>query len=291
MALIPSFFLDCVVSIGIQDTSGASWIGTGFIVGRPITNDSGEKVYHPFLVTNKHVLKDKRNILLRFNTLQGATVIDYPIDLEPGGQPIWVGHVSADIDIAVFYINPDVLKNDSAVFSFFHLDEHTMCVSDMKRDGLSEGDSIFVLGFPMGLVSMQSNHVISRSGSIARIRDLLANRQSNFLIDANIFPGNSGGPVINRPEISSIQGTTPITKAALIGVVKSYVPFRDVAISQQTGKPRVIFEENSGLALAETIDSVKYLISRRNYNYAMAGSWISKALRISRCALVTSVRI
>ena len=36
---------------------------------------------------------------------------------------------------------------------------------------------------------------------------------------------------------------------------------------------------------------VRILISRRNYNYAMAGSWISKALRISRCALVTSVRI
>ena len=34
-----------------------------------------------------------------------------------------------------------------------------------------------------------------------------------------------------------------------------------------------------------------YLISRKNYTYAMPGSWISKALRISRCALVTSVRV
>ncbi len=34
-----------------------------------------------------------------------------------------------------------------------------------------------------------------------------------------------------------------------------------------------------------------YLNSRQNYTYAMPGSWISKALRISRCALVTSVRI
>jgi len=33
------------------------------------------------------------------------------------------------------------------------------------------------------------------------------------------------------------------------------------------------------------------LISRRNYNDALPGSWMSKALRISRCALVTSVRI
>ena len=63
MALIPPFFLDCVVSIGIQGSNGANWIGTGFIVGRPITNESGEKVYHTFLVTNKHVLKDKKNIL------------------------------------------------------------------------------------------------------------------------------------------------------------------------------------------------------------------------------------
>ena len=38
-------------------------------------------------------------------------------------------------------------------------------------------------------------------------------------------------------------------------------------------------------------NAVYNLISRRNYNDAMPGSWISKALRISRCALVTSVRI
>lgn len=33
------------------------------------------------------------------------------------------------------------------------------------------------------------------------------------------------------------------------------------------------------------------LISRRNYDEALPGSWMSKALRISRCALVNSVRI
>jgi S1-C subfamily serine protease len=78
--------------------------------------------------------------------------------------------------------------------------------------------------------------------------------QASFLIDANIFPGNSGGPVVTRPEISSIEGTKAIDKAALIGIVKSYLTYKDVAVSQQTGKPRVIFEENSGLALVETVD-------------------------------------
>jgi len=41
----------------------------------------------------------------------------------------------------------------------------------------------------------------------------------------------------------------------------------------------------------KTVERVYNLISRVNYNEAMLGSWISKALRISRCALVTSVRI
>ena len=147
MALIPPFFLDCVVSIGVQGLNGASWIGTGFIVGRPTTNEAGEKVYHTFIVTNKHVINGKKNILLRFNTLQGTQVIDYPVELEINGELIWVGHISTEVDIAVFNINPDVLKKDSAVFSFFNLDEHVMCVSEMKRDGLSEGDSILYLVF------------------------------------------------------------------------------------------------------------------------------------------------
>lgn len=45
-------------------------------------------------------------------------------------------------------------------------------------------------------------------------------------------------------------------RAALIGIVKSYIPFQDVAISQQTKRPRVIFEENSGLANVETVDKI-----------------------------------
>lgn len=76
------------------------------------------------------------------------------------------------------------------------------------------------------------------------------------MIDANIFPGNSGGAVVYKPELVSISGTRAICKAALIGIVKSYLLYKDVAVSQQTGNARVIFEENSGLALVETVDKI-----------------------------------
>ena len=38
-------------------------------------------------------------------------------------------------------------------------------------------------------------------------------------------------------------------------------------------------------------EAAHILISRKNYTYAVSWSWIFKALRISRCALDTSVRI
>ena len=88
---------------------------------------------------------------------------------------------------------------------------------------------------------------------------------ATFLLDSFIFPGNSGGPVVSKPELVSIQGAKPaITQAYLIGVVQGFRPYIDVAISSQTKRPRVTFEENSGLAevipaeyIQETINDFK----------------------------------
>src|SRR5207245_9381948 len=83
---------------------------------------------------------------------------------------------------------------------------------------------------------------------------------NEFLIDTAIFPGNSGGPMITKPEMVAIQGTKPLTRAWLIGLVASYVPYIDVAVSQQTKRPRITFEENSGLAAVFPIDFVAEVI-------------------------------
>jgi hypothetical protein len=52
-------------------------------------------------------------------------------------------------------------------------------------------------------------------------------------------------------------------------------------------------EYKGKISCADVSNSASHtdLISRGNYTYAMPGSWISKDLRISRCGLVTSVRI
>jgi len=120
-----------------------------------------------------------------------------------------------------------------------------------------EGDGVFVLEFPMGLVGGDRHFVIVRQGTIARIRDTLAGGSKECLVDVAVFPGNSGGPVVTRPELAAIQGTQPQHASYLLGMVKSYIPYRDVAISAQTKRPRIIFEENSGLTAVIPVDFVR----------------------------------
>ncbi|WP_312825614.1 hypothetical protein [Epilithonimonas sp.] len=108
----------------------------------------------------------------------------------------------------------------------------------------------------MGLIGTDRQHVILRNGCIARIRDLFENRNTDFIVDALVFPGNSGGPVILKPEIINIEGTKVNNKAALIGIIKSYIPYQDTAVSLQTKRPRIIFEDNTGLSLVEPVDHI-----------------------------------
>lgn len=264
MALIPPFFMDCVVAIGVQTTQNGTvqknWIGTGFLYGNHTSTDPNNpenRNYKVYLVTNKHVLNNQTEIILRFNPQNGQPATDFtaPIKMQ-NGDNLWTGHPSADVDVAVLAINIQLIQNAGMKFGIFKSDSDILTKQQLADSQVSEGDFIYVLGFPMGMMPSDRQHVIVRSGVIARIRDLFENRSNGYTIDSLVFPGNSGGPIIFKPEIVSIQGTPALNRAALIGIVKSYIPFQDVAISQQTQRPRVVFEENSGLANVETVDKI-----------------------------------
>lgn len=268
MALIPPFFMDTVVAMGIQKNVNGkvqkTWVGTGFLFGQYVKTheDSNKKDYTVFLVTNKHVLANHSQMILRFNPQSAQPAKDYQIRLmDDAGKLLWTGHKNPKVDVAVLRININLIAAEGMKFGIFKSDTDIATKPQMMKHGLMEGDFIYALGFPMGLVSKDRQHVMVRSGIIARIRDLYENRSSDYTVDAFVFPGNSGGPVITKPEVISIQGTQPFKQASLIGIIKSYIPYRDVAISQQTKNPRVIFEENTGLSLVEPVDHILEAIS------------------------------
>lgn len=256
MALIPPFFLDCVVAIGRRvDRRNIAWVASGFLYGDFERKIEGGRHYLTYLVTNRHVFEGIGEMFLRFNPFGKKPARQYELSLES-----WIPHPNNEIDVGVTSINLELLKSHGLQFSFFRSDEHVATADKMAELGTTEGDFVYTLGFPMGLIGGERNYVIVRSGTITRIRDAI-NRESNeFLIDSFTFPGNSGGPVVTKPEATAIQETKPVTTAYLVGVVKGYIPYQDIAVSEQTKRPRVIFEENSGLTAVIPVDFIQETI-------------------------------
>jgi hypothetical protein len=288
--LVPEKFPNAVVALGSMQPvmqpgqpCVMQWAteGTRFLYGYLAQNDPdpAKRLYEVYLVTNRHVIEDHATTqaISRINPqslqLGGACnalpAVDDSISIRmnplssslQGRQfdlPIkeWFFHPNKQIDIAAFRLNAQFLKTEGLMDMFFSNDNFAANKEKIKSKGVSAGDGVFVLGFPMNLAGAQRNYVILRQGCIARIGEMLDGPSSTFLVDAFVFPGNSGSPVILRPEAISISGTPSQNVAYLFGIVRSYLPYADLAISPQTHRARITFEENSGLAEVLPIDYI-----------------------------------
>ena len=254
MALLPPSHLDAVVALGIPDSNGSiQYTATGFLYGHPV-GESGEE-YRIFLITNRHVVKDVDMLKARFNRPMGADPKIYDIPLRGNNGSIqWTEHPSSDV--AVVQLLPKKLEEDGIKFTWIPGDRQ-LALEQAKKLQISEGDGVFVLGFPMGLAGEKRNYAIVRQGVIARIRDWLGGHSPTILIDATVFPGNSGGPVFTKPEIASVPGTKSNKRSLLIGMISNYLYYEDVAISSQTHKARITFQENAGLATVVPVDAIQ----------------------------------
>src|SRR5262249_53995262 len=159
--------------------------------------------------------------------------------------PTWFFHKDGNVDIAATRINWQTLLDRGIDVNFMTGDTNAADIAKMKDIGVSAGDGVFVLGFPMNLAGQQRNYVIVRPGAVARITDLLEAATTMLLIDSHVFPGNSGGPVVLVPTDFAINGTKRNNTSYLLGVVRSFIPYVETAFSPQTQRPRVSFEENS----------------------------------------------
>lgn len=265
MALIWEYFFDTVVALGVPKANNSvKYIATGFLYGYPAgKNEKGQKTYSVFLVTNRHVIENTGDILVRFNAQAGKHPKTQRIPVEDSGRTIrWTVHPDPNVDAAVLLIDEFLPKiEESGIkMSFICEGVHTTTIDEMRNSEFGEGNEVFVLGFPLGMAGITQNYVIVRQGMVARIRDWYSKDTKSFLIDSLIFPGNSGGPVISKPVFVS-YGNKPRIDSKLIGMVSSYLPYTDIAFSRQTGRPKISFEENSGLATVVPIDTIQEAVS------------------------------
>lgn len=258
MALLNRFHLRCLVSIEIKEKGKFKPIATGFLVGfvRKKSKDPEKRSYSIFLVSNRHVFEGKDRIWLRFNKKASSQAVRFEYEL----QNKWLAHKDPAIDLAMLTVSPAFLNRNKVEWAFY-AEEQLAFQKDFDEIGISLGDDLFVLGFPMGRSGLKKNYAIVRGGLIARIDREIIKQEKAFLVDTLVFPGNSGGPVLTKPEVASLDGTKAVSSVYVLGAVSRYISYKEPLFSHQSQPPSLgaISIENSGLAFVVPMDYAKQI--------------------------------
>jgi hypothetical protein len=168
---------------------GTRTVGTGFLISDP-TPDGKPRV---ILVTANHVFAKMpgpiATIGFRIENADGSWKYDpEPLKIREGDHELWIHHPNRDLAVIEIKVPPS--------FANAALPESWLANDDtFVKEQLAPGDEMLALGFPEGLSANAAGFPILRSGRVASFPLAPSKAFPTFLLDFNVFPGNSGGPV------------------------------------------------------------------------------------------------
>lgn len=155
-----------------------------------------------FLVTSLHVLHDAPSrhlpdrIEIELHTCANdlTKVAIFSIPLYGEGVALWREMVdtAGPVDIAVIEISTGCLPEQTLLRAF---DASHLAADD---GGAAIGDSLIVVGFPLGFHDTVHYLAVARGASIASAYGVRFQRQGYFLTDARTHRGSSGSPVLRQ---------------------------------------------------------------------------------------------
>jgi hypothetical protein len=205
---------------------------------------------HVYAVTARHVVRGRDSVVLLLPMADGSTK-----PAQVGGSTpydfIFPADTTLDLALAIVSIpaGAAVTVFDSTAFAV--------------PGELPPGTELRVVGHPASM-SLPADVPIVKAGMVSVAPDT----SGYYYIDSNVFPGNSGGAAILPPgletsEPSVVAMSTRSVTPRLAGIITGYEAYRDEAISRQTGRVRVVFEENSGITRVVTPEALLGFLRER----------------------------
>lgn len=224
--------------------------GTGFLYDASRTPG----VPAPTLVTARHVIEGATELTLRFIAKRPDGEADlgkYEEWTIPGGADAFTPHPNPQIDVAVYRLAGALMLMDrdgKAIYAVSLSDAH--CPSDEALEEIDAIEEVFFVGYPDGQYDRVNQTPVARRAATATPIQLDWSGAPQFLVDAPIFTGSSGSPVVLvRP---ATHPNTPGSRLAQQRVVFLGVLTHSVqtpAEVRQKGRSKPEVEVRIGLSL------------------------------------------
>ncbi len=208
-------------------------VGTGFLISKKMSNDKSTV----FLITNKHVLQNKetgefsQSIAVRFYLKQSGTSdgrikwVSFPIfnNDKKIRDRIFL-HPEESVDIAGLIVT-DILVSHPELEPMSIPESAILTRERMEQEVINAGENVFILGYPAGIFSSANFLPLVKSGIIssATNEDLLLTLEKTtikgkiFLVEAALFGGNSGGPVLIKPRWKVTKDKETLRQSVSLG--------------------------------------------------------------------------
>ena len=259
MSLLNPLHLNSVAHVTVQspDQSAVGGRQTAFCFYDLIDDTDSGYIY---VVTCAHLFEDmppNAQTAVRFNTPVGLrNMIAVRRD--------WAEHPEADV--AVLQLDPKFLK-EQGVEIWSWRKENMVTRENAQPKGIYEGEEVFILGYPVGWRPATLDYPVVRGGMIGQIRGWIDGYHPSILVSGTVFGGNSGSPVLLRPQPGGMEGTPVLREVHLLGMVSNY------KLVPSPGHPRG--GENSGITDVVPMDTIYGLIEAHTRS-DRAPQWTAK---------------
>jgi len=179
----------------VGDGSSRTSVGTGFIVSRP----DGANGQYLFVVTARHVLEGFNKATISFVASKNSKPeLGKRCEIKMEGvSHVTFFHPDKSVDVAIFPFVPvlQLLEKGGSRPFFRSIPEMIIPNAETERD-LSAIQPVVFMGYPRGLRDEKHLLPVARRGFTATPYVVDFNGLPIFLIDAAVFGGSSGSPVI-----------------------------------------------------------------------------------------------
>lgn len=261
-----------------ETPDGKKSLGTSFFFG--YEDDLGILIV---LVTNKHVVENTKSGKFSFFVSQNdVPIIGEKVDFTvPNFAGLWHFHPNENIDIAILPVVEiiDAVNKASILYSnsigqkipdevFFRYFDQENIPDEETVNRLDALEDIFFAGYPNGIFDSVNLLPIIRRGTSASPIGMDFGGSPLFLIDASVFPGSSGSPVVSWNFGAYRSNRTPETKKSyLLGVVSSvyYMEDEGIIIGKNYHQVDSIFKTREMLDLGLVFKSHLIIETIENY--------------------------